>query len=168
MAIKYDVQFINPFLEAVVSVLETMAMVSVTPKKPFIKTERITQGDVTGLIHVSGFSNGTMALAMSEGAILHIVTNMIGEEFRKINDEIADAVGELTNMIAGQARRSLAENGMTFSASTPSVIIGMGHIVDHVKSSPILCIPFSTDAGDFVVEVCFNEHEDVSAGEGIE
>lgn len=165
MPIRYDVSFINPFLEAVVSVLETMAMVSVTPKTPSIKTERTTQGDVTGLINVSGYATGTMALAMSEGAILNIVTNMIGEEYTKINDEIADAVGELTNMISGQARRSLAENGMTFSASTPSVIIGKGHIIDHVKSSPILCIPFSTDAGDFVVEVCFTENEEVDTGE---
>jgi chemotaxis protein CheX len=31
MAIKYDVAFINPFLEAVINVLSTMAMVSATP-----------------------------------------------------------------------------------------------------------------------------------------
>jgi len=32
---------------------------------------------------------------------------MFGEEMKEINNEIADAVGELTNMISGQARKEL-------------------------------------------------------------
>lgn len=161
MSIRYDVSFINPFLGAVINVLETMAMVQVTPGRPFVKTNRVATGDVTGLIGVTGFATGTMALTMSQGAILNIVTNMIGEEYTKINDEVADAVGELTNMISGQARRSLAENGMTFKASTPSVIVGKGHQVNHVGAGAILSIPFSTDGGDFIVEVCFTKSEEI-------
>ncbi|BBD09209.1 chemotaxis protein CheX [Desulfovibrio ferrophilus] len=161
MSIRYDVSFINPFLGAVINVLETMAMVQVTPGKPFVKTNRAATGDVTGLIGVTGFATGTMALTMSQGAILGIVTNMIGEEYTKINDEVADAVGELTNMISGQARRSLAENGMTFKASTPSVIVGKGHQVNHVGAGAILSIPFSTDGGDFIVEICFTKSEKI-------
>lgn len=161
MSIRYDVSFINPFLGAVINVLETMAMVQVKPGKPFVKTDRVATGDVTGLIGVSGFAKGTFALTMSQGSILSIVTNMIGEEYTRINDEVADAVGELTNMISGQARRALSENGMNFKASTPSVIVGKGHQVNHVGSGPVLSIPFSTDGGDFIVEVCFARNEEI-------
>jgi len=161
MSIRYDVSFINPFLGAVIGVLETMAMVKVAPGKPFVKKDRAATGDVTGLIGVSGFATGTIALTMSQGAILNIVTNMVGEEYTRINDDVADAVGELTNMISGQARRALSENGMNFKASTPSVIVGKGHQVNHVGAGPILSIPFSTDGGDFIVEVCFASSEKV-------
>ncbi|WP_461208663.1 chemotaxis protein CheX [Desulfocurvus sp. DL9XJH121] len=161
MSIRYDVSFINPFLEAVINVLETMAMVQVRPGKPFVKSDRAAQDDVTGLIGITGYTTGTIALGMSEGAILGIVANMLGEEFTKVNEEVADAVGELTNMISGQARRSLAEMGMTFAASTPSVITGKGHLVNHVGAGPILVIPFETDGGGFHVEVCFARTEKV-------
>lgn len=159
MSIRYDVSFINPFLGAVINVLETMAMVQVKPGRPFVKSDRAATGDVTGLIGVSGFAVGTIALTMSTGAILTVVTNMVGEEYTRINDEVADAVGELTNMISGQARRSLAELGMTFKASTPSVVTGKGHVVNHVGAGPILVIPFETDGGAFHVEICFTRNE---------
>lgn len=150
---NYNVTFINPFLSAVMDVLGTMAMVQATPGKPYINTKRTAVGDVTGLIGVSGYAEGVISLTLDEKCILTIVSNMLGEEFRKINEEIADAVGELTNMISGQARSHLANEGMKFEASTPTVIIGKNHTLDHISKAPILAIPFSTPDGDLVVEV---------------
>lgn len=165
---KYDVQFINPFLEAVMSVLSTMAMVSATPGRPYINTKRTSECDVTGLIGISGHAEGTIALSLSKGAILRIVSNMIGEEYDELNEDIADAVGELTNMISGAARQSLSTQGLVFSASTPSVVIGRGLRVAHPASGPILAIPFSTPDGDLVVEVCFTKSESVSVDSSVQ
>ncbi|MGE4299513.1 MAG: chemotaxis protein CheX [Desulfovibrionaceae bacterium] len=159
MAFKYDVNFINPFLSAVVNVLTTMARVKITPGKPFINKDRTAVGDVTGLIGVTGYAKGTMSVSLEERAILKIVNNMLYESYTEINDEIADAVGELTNMIAGQARGDLSKQGMSFQASTPSVVVGKGHSVDHAGSAPVLAIPFTTEDGDLVVEVCFMDKE---------
>jgi chemotaxis protein CheX len=153
--IRYEVSFINPFLEAVVSVFGTMANVTATPGKPYINTARTSSGDVTGLIGITGQSAGTMSLTLSKGAILLIVNNMLHESYTDLNDDIADAVGELTNMIAGQARMHLSQQGMSFTASTPSVVMGKGHRLSHTSGSPILAIPFSTEGGDLVVEVAF-------------
>jgi len=159
MAIRYDVNFINPFLEAVVNVLGTMANVEASPGKPFINKTRTATGDVTGLIGVTGYAQGTISLSLSQGAILLIVNNMLSESYAEINDDIADAVGELTNMIAGQARGDLSKQGMSFKASTPTVTVGKGHKVKHVGKAPVLAIPFSTSGGDLSVEVCFTENE---------
>jgi len=160
MTIRYDVKFINPFLDAVISVLSTMANVEAIAGKPFINKKRTAIGDVTGLIGVTGYTEGTLSLSLSQGAILKIVNNMLYEDYKEINADIADAVGELTNMITGQARMHLSERGMDFKASTPTVVIGKGHEVKHVPDSPVLAIPFSTDSGDFLVEVCFADSED--------
>ena len=48
------------------------------------------------------------------------VTNMLGEEIEEMNEEIKDAVGEITNMISGQARKKLDEQGMSLKAAIPS------------------------------------------------
>ena len=82
---------------------------------------------------------------------------MLGEEFNSIDDEIADAVGELTNMIAGQTRMHLADDGMPFQAATPSVVVGKNHTLKHITNSPILSIPFTTPDGDLVVEISIAE-----------
>lgn len=164
--IRYDVSFINPFLEAVISVLGTMAGVAATPGKPFINTTRTATGDVTGLIGITGHSAGAMSLTLSKGAILLIVNNMLQESYAELNDDIADAVGELTNMIAGQARMHLSQQGLNFSASTPSVIMGKGHRLSHMSGSPILSIPFATEGGDLVVEVSFTDVAGVSKDYG--
>lgn len=161
MSIKYDVNFINPFLYAVMHVLSTMANVDVTSGKPYINKKRIAQGDVTGIIGITGYASGTVSLTLTENAALTIVNNLLFENYTQLVEEISDAVGELTNMIAGQARTSLSEQGMSFQASTPSVVIGRGHQMEHVSSAPILAIPFKTDAGeDVIVEVCFSGAEE--------
>lgn len=167
MTIKYNVAFINPFLEAVINVLSTMAMVSATPGRPYINTRRTSQCDVTGLIGITGHAEGTIALSLSKGAILRIVGNMIGEEYTDLNNDIADAVGELTNMIAGQARQNLSVLGLNFRASTPSVVIGKGLRVAHPASGPILAIPFTTPDGDLVVEICFVRAQEVAVGKEV-
>jgi chemotaxis protein CheX len=101
-----NVTFINPFLGAVVNVLKTMAFTDPTPGKPFVKTSNeLSQGDVTGVIGLTGPVKGSIAVSFTEAAILHVVSNMFGEPLSEINCEVEDAVGELSNMICGDARR---------------------------------------------------------------
>ena len=73
----------------------------------------------------------------------------------EINDEIKDAVGEIANMISGQARQELETMGRVLKAAIPTVVLGKGHIVAHITSHPIIAIPFNTDHGEFTIEVCF-------------
>ncbi|MBM4340027.1 MAG: chemotaxis protein CheX [Deltaproteobacteria bacterium] len=148
-------EMINPFLEATVSVLKTMAFIEPTPGKPYIKNGASATGDVSGIVGIVGDAEGTLCLSFAKTCILHIIGKMFGEEKTEINDEVKDAVGELTNVISGDSRRRLEEIGYHFLGAVPSVISGMGHEVRHVTKGPILCIPFKTEAGSFTVEVCF-------------
>ena len=150
-----DVTLINPFINATINVLETMAFMNVTPGKPFLKTDIVAIGDITGLMGLTGVANGTVAVTFESDCILAIVSNMFGEQMSEINSEIIDAVGELTNMISGQARRELEEIGRSFKAAIPSVVAGPKHSITHYTDGPRIAIPFSTDHGEFTIEVCF-------------
>jgi chemotaxis protein CheX len=150
---------IAQFVEATTSVLSTMAMTEAKAGAPFVKQHAGAQGDITGVIGFSnpkGKSRGTMSLTFTTATALGIVSAMIYEEQLELNDVVTDAVGELTNMISGQARKGLVGLGMVFEGAIPSVITGKGHTIRHVSTSAILAIPFETQHGPMIVEVCFS------------
>ena len=152
-----DANLINPFIDATLNVLGTMASTRAQAGKPYIKKDKVARGDVTGVIGLTGEAKGTISVSFSEKSILAIVSNMFGEEIKELNEEINDAVGELSNMISGQARKILEELGRTLHGAIPSVIMGKNHTLTHMTTSPVIAIPFSTDNGDFTIEVCIED-----------
>lgn len=152
-----DVRFINPFLEGTVSVLKTMAFVEPRAGKPYLKIDSLAKGDISGIIGLTGSATGSLALSFSEGAILKIVSNMLGEEIKSINSDIKDAVGEVTNMVSGVARKNLEAEGFYIQAAIPTVVTGKDHSIAHVMGGPSLIIPFEIDEGIFVVDICLAE-----------
>lgn len=150
----FDVDFINPFLNAVIDVMKTMAQIEPLPGKPFIKDDETALGDISGIIGITGHTKGSISVTFTEPCILPIVSNMLGEEMTELNEEIGDAVGEITNMVAGQARQGLSKLGKRFHAAIPTVVMGHDHEVCHIVNGPVLVIPFTTPTGHITVEVC--------------
>ncbi|MFO7728902.1 MAG: chemotaxis protein CheX [Desulfonatronovibrio sp.] len=152
-------QVVGKFSDSVVNVLGTMAMTDAKPGKSYVKKDNTAKGDISGVIGFSspsGKSKGTMSVTFTESSALGVINNMLGESFSKVSDDVADAVGELTNMISGQARKGMAEIGITYEGAIPSVVSGKDHSIRHVSSSAILAIPFETKYGPLIVEVCFS------------
>lgn len=152
------VEFVNPFLESILNVLSTMAMIEAKPGRPSLKTSEVACGDVTGIIGMTGErARGTLAITFTEFVILEITKRMLGEEATSIDDTVIDLVGEITNMVTGGAKKLLSEEGYTFDMAIPSVVAGKSHTIRHKSKAPIIIVPFSTGAGEFYVEICFEE-----------
>lgn len=152
-----DVELINPFIDATLHVLETMAATKARAGKPYLKKDQVARGDVSSVIGLTGEAIGMMSLTFTEKSILSIVSNMFGEKMKELNEEIQDAVGEIGNVISGQARQKLEERGRSLKAAIPTVIMGKNHSITRVTKAPVIAIPFSTDSGEFTIEVCFED-----------
>ena len=139
-------------------VLKTMAFIEARPGKPFLKKDNSAKGDITGIIGLAGAVRGSFALSFTESCILRIVSNMLGEEITQVNGDIEDAVGELTNMVSGAARQRLEAMGYSLSAAIPTVVRGKDHCIVHTLGGPSIIIPFETDHGNFVVDVCMRKN----------
>ncbi len=152
------VEFINPFLESILNVLNTMARLDAKPSKPAIKKDETAKGDVTGIIGMAGDqARGTLAITFTETVILEITRRMLGEDVTRIDDTVTDMVGEITNMVTGGAKKLLSEKGYRFDMAIPSVVAGKNHVIRHKSNAPIIMVPFNTQAGDFFIEICFEE-----------
>lgn len=156
---RIDVQVVNPFLTAVIDVLETMAQIRAVPGRPHIKDTCAAKGDITGVIGLSGETEGTISVTFSKDCACAVVGNMLGERVEDIDNTVIDAVGELTNMISGRARQGLQKIDRTFNAAIPSVITGHNHSITHC-GDPVLCLDFSTLYGSIAVEVAFGTSTD--------
>ncbi len=71
-----------------------------------------------------------------------------------MNGDIKDAVGEITNMVSGAARKELETMGLNITAAIPTVVAGKDHSISHVLGGPSIIIPFETPNGPFVVDIC--------------
>ena len=145
----------KPFISATINVLSTMAMITPTPGKPFVKSDNKAIGDVSAIIGITGVSSGSISVSFTKRCAVSLVKAMLGDDVGDIVQDAKDTVGEICNMVSGQARAKLAEEGMVFQGSTPTVILGDKHMVMHTSKSPVICIPFATEHGDFFVEFSF-------------
>ncbi len=152
-----EAKIINPFLEAAANVLQTMAMIQAKPGKPFIKKDGTALGEVTGVIGITGDHTGSLSISFSKSCIATVVTNLFGTTVTEVNDEVCDAVGELTNMISGDARRRLEAQEVMLQGGTPTIVSGKGHSITHIHDGPYLAVPFDTPSGQFTVEIAFNK-----------
>lgn len=155
-----NVEFVNPFLGALVDVLATMAQTEAHRGPLSLKRDETALGEVTGLIDLKGSqATGSLAVTFSESAILAIFQRMLGEIRETVDAEVADLVGELTNMVTGGAKKVFAEKGLDFAMATPVLLTGAGHAIHHPVRGPTVLVPFYSDAGAFYVEVCFGKPE---------
>ena len=148
-----ELEFVNPFVLSTVNVLRTMAATELKVGNIVTKQGRLTEGVVTGIIGLASEKvSGNMVLSFDKASILGIVTRMLMEEFKEINNDVVDAVGELTNMICGGAKAELSKKGYLFDMAIPVMVMGENVEVKQLSEAPTTLIPFYTQDGKFVVE----------------
>ncbi len=156
------VEYINPFINAVIHVLKTMGGVSPVPGKPRLKDGNTALGDVSGVIGLAGEGvRGFFVVSFTESCILSFMEKMLGETFDRIDAEVKDAVGEVTNMISGGAKGELSQKGFFFDVAIPSVVSGARHKIEQSTGMPVIVVPFSTEAGAFFIEAALYTGEPV-------
>ena len=150
------VEIAKPFITATVEVLSMMAGMIVTPQKPYVKKGLMAEGDISAIVGVTGTYQGTISISFPKACAIAVVKGMLGDDIEDIIHDSRDAVGEVCNMISGQARAALGSKGVSLRGSTPSVIVGDKHLISHATGVPVVAIPFSTGSGDFTLEFCLS------------
>ena len=150
-----DVDIAKHFINAATATLYTMAGGLIAkPGKFFVKHDKKALGDITAIVGVSGCRIGTIAVSFSREGSAALVQGMLGDDVENLEQDMRDAVGEITNIISGQARAGIAEAGIALQASTPSVIVGDNIDIEHKTKAPVIVIPFTMPGGSFAVEFC--------------
>lgn len=143
----------NPVISATRSVFEMMLGCTPVRTGLRLRTLDVPRHEVSAVIGISGKAAGTIVLNLSRGAACEVLRRMVGVETDSISREVCDAVGELTNMIAGSAKAQLAKYEL--SISLPNAISGSDHVIHFPSDVQPLVISFESDIGPFTIEVGF-------------
>ena len=144
-------EYINPFINSLSNVFDTMLGCKVHRGTISLKNDTTPGYEISGIIGLSGKAIGTVVLSFSEPVALKAASTMLMDEMTEVNGEVVDAVGELTNVVAGAAKAKLEEYEL--SASLPNVITGRDHNVRFPSDVTPICVPFETDWGPLTLEV---------------
>lgn len=149
------VEYINPFVKSLVVTFSTMLNCKATRGTPRLKQDGHLPFDISGIIGLSGKAAGTVVVSLSKQVALKATSAMLMVETTEVNGDVIDAVGEITNMVAGAAKAHLSEYEL--SISLPSVITGRGHEVRFPSNVTPICVPFETEWGPLNLEVGLTE-----------
>lgn len=150
-----DVNYINPFIQSAKSVFTTMLDTPLTRTGLSLKDTDTPSHDISAVIGLSGRVSGSVVFSLSRPVALAIVKKMIDLDVDSINAEVADAIAELVNMIAGGAKASFSH--LQLSLGLPNVVVGRNHRIMFPGDVRPLCVDFHTVWGVLSLEVGFDD-----------
>jgi chemotaxis protein CheX len=140
-------QYIKPFIEVTQDVFQEMLGYQVKPGYPYFveKEEAAHDWDVSGVIGLSGEAKGAVSVSMKQDFAIALTGKLTGKQHTFLDEEVVDAVGEIVNIIAGNAKQKL-EDTFNLIISLPSIVKGRGHLIVWSQThTRILCIPFTAE-----------------------
>ena len=148
MSIKY----IEPFVTAAQNVFRDFFGEEPTPLKPYLVRREEEKGwELSGIIGIGGDSKGVVVVSLNARTAQRLTSRLVGREVTENCDDVMDTIGELVNIIAGNAKKGLEQYRLMISL--PSIVSGKEHLVAWPAGIPIVGIPFSMADGDFLLAV---------------
>lgn len=145
------VELINPFLSAAQNVFSSMLNCTLTRGPLSLKNDSSPMYEVSGLIGLSGKCRGMVMVSMGSETAMGAAGAMLGARPVDLDGEVLDAIGEITNMIAGAAKTQLEKYQL--SIGLPTVVCGKVQAIRFPQDSSPIVIPFDSMLGPICIEV---------------
>ena len=133
-------------------VFETMVQVSLHTGTPIDGDALRPRSNVVGTVSFAGSERGLVAFYSTMDCARAIAGALIGGPV-DVEDEIADAIGEVANMIAGTFRNQMASDGAAWAISIPSVTLGSDFYTRYVSNVQRVLCPFRMVDHEIFVEL---------------
>ena len=148
-------QIINGISTATQEVFGTMLAMEVTPGEPYTDhSSSIAIDGVVSLLGLAGAWIGSGSVSMPSNLACRISSQFLMAEYPAVNEEVLDAVAEITNMIIGNFKTSIEDVLGPMGMSIPTVIFGRNFTTRSIGSDEWTSVPFDIEGDSMVVRVC--------------
>jgi chemotaxis protein CheX len=147
-----SVAYINPFVASVRTLFTTMGLgdaVLCTPRVRRPGEDLARAFEVAVVVELSGPTSGVVAVMLSRRVACALGSSLAGVGFSSVDADCRDALGELGNMLVGQAKAGLP--GGSSRMTVPQVAETAS--VRWPARTPVLVVPFDTPHGRLAIGV---------------
>ncbi len=147
-------ELLEKIIESTREIFLSMIMMEVVASSELITESSIHEDSITGLIGLAGTHKGVLAIHMPNKVAIAVTSSFLGMEVEEINEDVEDAIGELANILGGNVKAFLSENGRDISLSLPSTITGEKYnfqMASEDDERTIVC--FESESGRFHIEL---------------
>jgi chemotaxis protein CheX len=109
---------------------------------------------VVGFVGMAGGYSGTGAVCAATPLACILASRLLMSEYNEINDDVLDAMAEITNMVIGGLKSSLEDHLGPMALSVPTIIYGNNFQTHSVSKREWVVIPFSFEGHQFEVTAC--------------
>jgi len=136
-------------------VFSTMLGIDVTPGESY--TEVNTPGPSAGIIALMGLAGtwvGTASVCCAADTGCWMASQMMGTEYTEINEEVLDAISEITNMIIGGFKTRAEVYLGPLGLSIPTVVYGLRFSARTAGREQWVVVPFVSEGHTLEVKAC--------------
>lgn len=153
-------------VKATTEVFKTMMNLKVDHGDIVIEKAKTRRAEVIGSIGVAGFLSGSISIFLPKKLAQAAGAAMLMMEPGTVmaDEELVDAIGELTNMVGGNIKTELFQKTPLFDISIPSVYIGEDLQRRTVSEDLCFLVPFKVGEQEFSVEFLMVTTKDGGTG----
>ncbi len=136
-------------------VFGTMLGIELTDREAYAQEKAPGPSEgVLALVGLAGHWAGSGTFSCSANSARHIAGQLLMQTYESIDDEVLDAIGEVTNMVLGNVKTSLEEELGPMGLSIPTVIYGRNFTTRSVAKSEWIVVPFECNGEIVEVHLC--------------
>ncbi len=139
-------------IESTKEIFSSMVMMDISVAG-VVQEHGVLHDTITGMIGLAGTHKGVLAVHVPYSVAMAITSSFLMMDVEEITEDVHDAIGEIANMLGGNVKSILSENGRDIDLSLPSTISGAEYSFQSDKEVDTVIISFDTGNGEFIVEM---------------
>ncbi len=149
-------EYINSFYSATKNVFDLMLGLDVSMGKVKALEGMISSQDVNILLGVTGDLRGNIIFGFPKEMTLEMVKIMSGMEVKEVDGFVSSALGEVANIVGGNATTNLAKENYICDIVPPQIFVGNYKSMS-MANEKVLSIPLKVDIGEFEINIFLKE-----------
>jgi chemotaxis protein CheX len=155
-----NVEYLNPIIKASLFVLKEACQTESTVGKPYLTQTSYEDEVFIVMLGITGKLHGQVLMAMTVPVAKAIASKMMmGMPVNDLGDMARSALGELMNMMMGNAMTYFSQNGIILDITPPTMFVSKD-LELNVGNSQMVCIPIQfADGGSLELNVAIKDKD---------
>ncbi len=139
--------------ETTEEIFNCMIFIDIAAQSPLESGKQVLACHVSAMIGLTGDLTAMLGIHCPENVGLAISGAMLGMELEEVDADVKDALGEISNMLAGGIKERVSSENINLDLAIPTAVAGTSYTISAPKGSQRVVVPFTIEQGQFFVEI---------------